>query len=267
MFLTALVLVALGTGGIKANVGPFGAQQVQDVGPQAVQTFFNWYYWFVNAGALIAYVAVAAVQQNVSFGWGFLIPFLTMLLAIFFLLIARKNYIHKQLKDQTVDGVIAVVRVLPVFFFVIMYWAVYSQLQWWSYQVMGGIHGGLEIWGDFIMHENGDEDDAAVVEIERKDHFGFEQEVGDETFFASNISIFIQIPQFALVGASEAFTSISGLEFAYTQAPVSMQGMMTGMFMATSGLGNYLASAILKIVESATKDGLAVQVLFLSQLS
>ncbi|KAK7442686.1 hypothetical protein BaRGS_00040510, partial [Batillaria attramentaria] len=293
MFLTALVLVALGTGGIKANVGPFGAQQVQDVGPQAVQTFFNWYYWFVNAGALIAYVAVAAVQQNVSFGWGFLIPFLTMLLAIFFLLIARKNYIHKQLKgsvlgdsfimcwqgccrpsppyketegffdtarlhyggsysDQTVDGVIAVVRVLPVFFFVIMYWAVYSQMS--STFFIQGERMDLHVGGSQVpvamlnafntiaimilipildriiypcfqrigrplshLHRIGigfilaalSMVVAAVVEIERKDHFGFEQEVGDETFFASNISIFIQIPQFALVGASEAFTSIS----------------------------------------------------------
>lgn len=52
---------------------------------------------------------------------------------------------------------------------------------------------------------------AAVVEIERKKHFGFSQKVGDEVFYSSNLTIFIQIPQFALVGASEAFTSISGL--------------------------------------------------------
>lgn len=338
MFLAALVFIALGTGGIKANVGPFGAQQVQDVGPQAVQTFFNWFYWFVNAGALIAYVAVAAVQQNVSFALGFLIPFITMLLAIFFFLVARKNYVHKQLKgsmlgdsftvcwqgcsgrspeeketqgffdtaripyggsydDSTVDGVIAVVRVLPIFFFVIMYWAIYSQMQS-TFFIQGermDLHvGGWQVPVAMLnafntiaimiiipildrviypcfqrlgrplnhLHRIGvglilallSMVVAGVVEIERKKHFGFEQTVGDETFHASNISIFLQIPQFALVGASEAFTSISGLEFAYTQAPTSMQGMMMGVFLATSGLGNYLASAILKIVEDATED-------------
>jgi hypothetical protein len=34
-----------------------------------------------------------------------------------------------------------------------------------------------------------------------------------------------------------------------------MQGVIMGVFLATSGLGNYLASAILKVVEAASKDG------------
>lgn len=41
-FFGGLVFVAIGTGGIKANVGPFGAQQVDDLGADAVQSFFNW---------------------------------------------------------------------------------------------------------------------------------------------------------------------------------------------------------------------------------
>ena len=42
-FFSGLVFIAIGTGGIKANVGPFGAQQVDDLGPDAVRSFFNWY--------------------------------------------------------------------------------------------------------------------------------------------------------------------------------------------------------------------------------
>lgn len=338
IYMAGLVFIAMGTGGIKANVGPFGAQQVEDVGPEAVQTFFNWFYWFVNAGALIAYVGVAAVQQNISFAWGYLIPLLSMILAIFFLMIARKNYRHQTLKgsmmadsfavcwqacrkssknvpgaqgfydtardtyggnfnNQTVDGVISAVRILPIFFFVIMYWAIYSQMQ--STFFLQGERMDLHVAGSQVpvamlnafntiaiilliplldrviypclrkigrplnhLHRIGiglvlaalSMIAAAVVEVERKKHFGFNQKVGDETFYSSNITVFLQIPQFALVGASEAFTSISGLEFAYTQSPQSMQGVMMGMFMATGGLGSYLASAILRIVESATAN-------------
>lgn len=40
-----------------------------------------------------------------------------------------------------------------------------------------------------------------------------------------------------------------GLEFAYTQAPQVMQGLIMGLFLMTSGLGSYLASAIVAIVQ------------------
>jgi len=42
-FLSALAFIAIGTGGIKSNVAPFGAQQVEYLGPEAVQSYFNWY--------------------------------------------------------------------------------------------------------------------------------------------------------------------------------------------------------------------------------
>jgi hypothetical protein len=41
---------------------------------------------------------------------------------------ARHNY-GGNFSNNTVDGVIAVVRVLPIFFFIIMYWAIYSQVR------------------------------------------------------------------------------------------------------------------------------------------
>ena len=37
VYITGLFLVALGTGGIKSNVAPFGAEQVSNLGPHAIQ--------------------------------------------------------------------------------------------------------------------------------------------------------------------------------------------------------------------------------------
>ena len=37
VYITGLFLVAIGTGGIKANVSPFGAEQVSNRGPAAIQ--------------------------------------------------------------------------------------------------------------------------------------------------------------------------------------------------------------------------------------
>lgn len=55
---------------------------------------------------------------------------------------------------------------------------------------------------------------AAVVEIERKKimeegHY-IAQNLSTETFNASDLSVFVQIPQFAFIGASEVFASVTG---------------------------------------------------------
>ena len=48
----------------------------------------------VNLGSIIAFTGVAYVQQNISFFWGYLIPPLSMLLAIIAFVAARKWYIQ-----------------------------------------------------------------------------------------------------------------------------------------------------------------------------
>ncbi|KAH9504090.1 hypothetical protein Btru_067703 [Bulinus truncatus] len=360
-FISGLVLVAIGTGGIKANVGLFGAHQVQDLGPQAVQVFFNWFYWFINSGAMLAFSVVAYVQQNVSFTWGYLLTLLSMIVALMVLNLARSSYIYKpgqgsvlltslkichqaccktppvtsgkkdlfrsarkqyggDFDNATVDGVIAVLRVLPIFFFIIVFWMVYAQVGnreiyaisdfavnlWFTYDTqmettyflqgermdlsagdmkipvaMLNLFNGVVVlvlipildrfiflcfqrlhWPLSYMHRIGiglvfsacSVFFAGWVEIERKKHFGFNQVVGEETFYASNRTVFLQIPQYVLIGAGEAFTATAGYEFAYTQAPDTMQGLITGLYLATVGLGSYLSTAIIALIEVATQD-------------
>lgn len=48
---------------------------------------------------------------------------------------------------------------------------------------------------------------------------------------------------------------ILGLEFAYTQAPKFMQGLLMGLFLMTSGIGSYVASAIVAIVGTWRRGG------------
>lgn len=55
---------------------------------------------------------------------------------------------------------------------------------------------------------------AGILEIYRKkdiENNGYiVQELSSDKFNASSISIFAQVPEFALVGASEVFASVSG---------------------------------------------------------
>ena len=41
-----------------------------------------------------------------------------------------------EFSDKTVDGVIAITRLLPIFFFVIMYWAIYSQVRYFTDSIL-----------------------------------------------------------------------------------------------------------------------------------
>ncbi|KAL5017778.1 hypothetical protein ScPMuIL_003500 [Solemya velum] len=331
-FFLGLMLIAIGTGGIKANVSPFGAQQVDNLGPKAVQTFFNWFYWFINAGALIAYSAVSYIQQEINFAYGFLVPLISMILAMLILVSSKNHYVMTPpsgsilqtavrvcvfarcrkldrakekhggiFDDRTVDAVVSVLRIIPIFIPIIFYWAIYSQMGTTFFVQSermdlraGGAKLPIAILNTFnsiiilvlipimdrivypILAKYGRHPShlqrigfgmvlaaaslfiAGGLEIIRKDDIAangvITQTLSKDQFNASTISMFAQIPQFMLIGASEVFTSASGLEFAFSQAPESMQGLLTGLFHLTSGLGNYVSMAIIRIVSAATTE-------------
>ncbi|XP_067664863.1 solute carrier family 15 member 4-like [Haliotis asinina] len=105
----ALVCIAVGTGGIKATVGPFGAQQVEEYGKDAVRSFFNWFYWFINVGSTVAYTAVAYVQQNISFTWGYVIPLVSMMTSLLLFVVTRGLYRHISPGESSVKLAVGVV--------------------------------------------------------------------------------------------------------------------------------------------------------------
>ena len=88
----SLILIAIGTGGIKANLSPMGADQVKEQGEQMVQKFFNAFYWFIQIGSILAFTVVVYVQQEVLFFYGYLILTVSMTLATILLLIGRRSY-------------------------------------------------------------------------------------------------------------------------------------------------------------------------------
>ena len=49
-------------------------------------------------------------------------------------------------------------------------------------------------------------------------------------------------------------TSLSGLAFAYSQAPKHMKGVVMGCFLITTGLGSYVTSLLVVIVRSASNN-------------
>ncbi|OMO85139.1 Proton-dependent oligopeptide transporter family [Corchorus capsularis] len=85
VFFLGLYLIALGTGGIKPCVSSFGADQFDDsdeAEKKKKSSFFNWFYFSINIGALVASSVLVYIQTNVGWAWGFGIPAVAMAIAV-----------------------------------------------------------------------------------------------------------------------------------------------------------------------------------------
>ncbi|BAB16458.1 putative peptide transport protein [Oryza sativa Japonica Group] len=95
----ALYLIALGTGGIKPCVSSFGADQFDenDEGEKrSKSSFFNWFYFSINIGALVASSVLVYVQTHVGWGWGFGIPAVVMAVAVASFFVGTPLYRHQR---------------------------------------------------------------------------------------------------------------------------------------------------------------------------
>ncbi|XP_010532196.1 PREDICTED: protein NRT1/ PTR FAMILY 3.1-like [Tarenaya hassleriana] len=81
----ALLLAALGCGGIRPCVVAFGADQFDESDPkQTTKTwnYFNWYYFCMGASVLVAVTVLVYIQDNVGWGLGLGIPTVAMFFSV-----------------------------------------------------------------------------------------------------------------------------------------------------------------------------------------
>ena len=57
------------------------------------------------------------------------------------------------------------------------------------------------------------------------------------------VHVLWQLPQYVILTAGEVLTSITGLEFAYAEAPATMKSVVMAFFLLTVAIGNLLVSA------------------------
>ncbi|XP_031384631.1 protein NRT1/ PTR FAMILY 3.1-like [Punica granatum] len=81
----ALLLGAVGSGGIRPCVVAFGADQFDESDPRQstkIWKYFNWYYFVMGASVLVAVTVLVYIQENVGWGWGLGIPTVLMFLSV-----------------------------------------------------------------------------------------------------------------------------------------------------------------------------------------
>ncbi|CAH1452692.1 unnamed protein product [Lactuca virosa] len=89
---------------------------------------------------------------------------------------------------------------------------------------------------------------AGVTEVER-----LKRSIPEK--HTSSMSIFWQVPQYVLVGASEVFMYVGQLEFFNSQAPDGIKSFGSSLCMASISLGNYVSSLLVHMVMSITARG------------
>ncbi|XP_062231116.1 protein NRT1/ PTR FAMILY 5.1 [Phragmites australis] len=67
------------------------------------------------------------------------------------------------------------------------------------------------------------------------------------------MSIFWMLPQYVLLGVGDVFNSVGILEFFYDQSPDGMRSLGTTFFTSGLGVGNFLNSLLVTLVDRATR--------------
>lgn len=68
--------------------------------------------------------------------------------------------------------------------------------------------------------------------------------IEDDIKLGNHVHIAVQTPAYMFIGISEIFTSVTGLEYAYTKAPASMKSFIQSMYLLTNAFGAALAEAL-----------------------
>ncbi len=277
--ISGLVLIALGAGGIKpcvsAHVGDqFGAQN-----SHLLSRIFNWFYFSINLGAFASMLLTPWLLEWYGPHWAFGVPGVLMAIATFIFWLGRHRFAHVPaggfgfLKEAFgKDGIIAILKLAPVYLFVAVFWALFDQTgSTWIFQSQNMDRSFLGFnWLPSQIQSLNSVFVLSFIPIFsyfiyplvqkfwplsplRKMGVGFVL-MASAFVLVSVIQEWIdagqrpnigwQIAAYALLTASEILISIVALEFAYTQAPRKMKSFIMCFYLAAVAIGNFLVAGV-----------------------
>lgn len=116
-YVSGIIILGIGTGGIKSNVSPLIADQIPKTNPVikvlksgerviedpavTIQNVFLFFYLMINTGAL-SVMATTELEYHVGFWAAFLLPFCFFFVGIVALIIGRNMYVKVPVSDKVI---------------------------------------------------------------------------------------------------------------------------------------------------------------------
>lgn len=274
-----LALIAIGSGGIKPCVSAHVGDQFGASNAHLLPKIFNWFYFSINLGAMASMLLTPWLLEWYGPHWAFGVPGVLMALATFVFWMGRKRFVHIPAgKRETVrelsspEGLSAIARVVPLFLFVAVFWALFDQTgSTWVFQSqdMDRNFLGRQWLPSQIQSVNS----VLVLTLIPVFTYGLYpliskvwpltplRKIGTGLFvmvaafmLVALIQIKIdggarpnigwQLTAYLLLTASEVMVSIVALEFAYTQSPKAIKSIVMSLFLAAVALGNIFTAGV-----------------------
>ena len=282
--LAGLTLLAIGAGGIKPCVSAFVGDQFPPGREHLLPKMYGLFYWSINFGSFFAFAFIPLVKDNPRLGytWAFGLPGIAMALATFIFWLGRRTYVKRPpAREQPVldaaqksESRITLLRIISVFAPVTVFWSLYDQQNTtWVQQGarMLPFHiGSYEVNGETMQSVN-----PVFVMLfipvftlglypwlERRGlkptplrRMGTGMVLGAVSFAVAavvqgriesgeHLSVAWQIIQYAIMIAGEVLLSVTGLEFAFSQAPASMKSRIMSLWLLSVAFGNMLTASV-----------------------
>ena len=278
-----LVLIAIGSGGIKPCVSAHVGDQFGSKNAHLIPKIFNWFYFSINVGAMVSILLTPWLLEWYGPHWAFGVPGVLMALATLVFWMGRSRFVHipaqpeKTKRELTsLEGRKSIFALIPLFLFVAMFWALFDQTgSTWIFQAQDMERNFLG--KEWLPSQVQSLNSLFVLIFIPLFAYGLYpliskvwpltplRKIGVGLFLmtlsfamvalvqsridtGARPNISWQVLAYALLTASEVMVSIVALEFAYTQAPKTLKSIVMSLFLAAVALGNLFTAGINRVI-------------------
>lgn len=280
LFFAGLMLISLGAGGVKPNVSVMVGDQFEDENDPNIAKLYDIFYFGINIGAFFSILSIPYINKYYGPSWAFGVPGIVMGLSLLIFWLGKSKYkikLPKHTKEENNTPILEQLKqawkVLVVFAFVPLFWALYDQngSEWviqagkmdlnflgitWLQEQIQTVNALLILvlipvfsFGVYPLVEKM----GIKVTALRKMGAGYIMTalafaliawIQSQLDAGIKLNIGWQLMAYVILTVGEILVSITGLEYAYSQSPKSLKSTIMAIFFATVFFGNILVSFI-----------------------